>query len=268
MSTRCDPLPVGTLVLLLCAMTTGCGKPEQSDHRSQTDVERLSDGHPDLSGFWRPEGGRDPNQPYPGMEVTEVPPYRDEYLRIVNENKQRLGYADPTWKCEPPGIPRVGAPYMIIQRPGQIVFIYADYGTVYVGNEPRVIYTDGRPPLEGNDPSFYGDSVGHWEGDTLVVESRNFVPSTWIGARGEIHSDQMRVVERFTRSKDRLRYEATIHDPVMLTGPWSKKSFDLVPSDVPLFESPPCVQQTDEAHAVLEQQAIDAQSGKSDERKK
>src|SRR5690606_995806 len=86
----------------------------------------------------------------------------------------------------------------------------------------QLIPTDGRPhrPLP---PSYRGDAVGHWEGDTFVVETVNFTDETWIWAEGRVsfHSDQLRIVERYQRpDADTLIVDATVYDPEVLTEPW------------------------------------------------
>src|SRR5579872_2660620 len=195
---------------------------------------RMSDGHPDFSGYWMPVRGASAQ---PGT----VPSYKSEFVGKVRDLGHRSGYTDPTWNCAPPGIPRVGPPYKIVQRPGEVVFIYTDFGITYVGMVPRVISTEGGKIPEGYDPSFYGNSVAHWEGDTLVVEGQNFVTSTWMAPGGYIHSDQMKVVEKLSRVGNTLHYQATIIDPGVLTAPWVKRSVELVPTDIPLIETPACV---------------------------
>ena len=94
------------------------------------------------------------------------------------------------------------------------------------GPEYRVIYTDGRPHPADLDSSYMGDSIGHWEGDTFVVDVVGLNDETWLtdprGGRQytTLHSDKEHVIERFTRNADVLTYEATVDDPVMFTKPW------------------------------------------------
>ena len=80
--------------------------------------------------------------------------------------------------------------------------------------------------------------VGHWEGDTLVVETTNFVDETWFGEDGYFHSDAMRVVERFWRVGENLAYQVTVDDPKVLTQPWTNFTHLIKPSKQPLEESP------------------------------
>src|SRR5262249_11403365 len=104
----------------------------------------------------------------------------------------------------------------IVQTTEMIVMLFeAAPGPYY-----RVIYMDGRPHPKDFDKSYYGDSIGHWEGDTLVVDVAVLNDETWLGAgqTASIHSDQMHVVERWTRDGDTITYQAVVDDPV--TKPW------------------------------------------------
>src|SRR6266516_4530552 len=110
------------------------------------------------------------------------------------------------------------------------------------GDPYRVIPTDGRAHRKDSNPSYYGDSVGHWEADTLVIESTNFVESTWFGEEGYFHSDAMRVTERFWRVGENLAYQVTVDDPKVLTAPWTLPVRAVKPTNDPLEESPRCVE--------------------------
>lgn len=127
--------------------------------------------------------------------------------------------------CKPLGVPRGAVGTMqVVQTPQVTAFLYElQPGPVF-----RLIYTDGRahPKPDDLDTSFLGDSIGHWEGDTLVVDTIGLNDETWLGGGfagpkyARIHSDQEHVIERWTRDGDTLTYEATVEDPVMLTKPW------------------------------------------------
>jgi hypothetical protein len=96
---------------------------------------------------------------------------------------------------------------------------------------PAFVPTDGRPHREEVPPSYRGDSVGRWDGDVFVVETRNFTDDTWMWAEGRVspHSDQLRIVERYRRpDRNTLVIEATIADPKVLTGPWAVPTQTLV----------------------------------------
>ena len=129
---------------------------------------------------------------------------------------------DPVMKCQPLGIPRQGAPRRIIQSANDVVFFYGQYADGGGGQgEFRIIPTDGRKhdPKKAIQSFYYGYSVGRWEGDTLVLDSISFVDTTWLARGGFIHSDQMHVVEKFTRKGNQILYEVTVEDPEVLAEP-------------------------------------------------
>jgi len=123
--------------------------------------------------------------------------------------------------CQPMGLPRSLTPRRIFQTVNDITMLYttSDYGG---GNrEFRVIPTDGRK----HDPkkieaTYYGYTVGSWEGDTLVLDSINFVDTTWLGRGGLFHSGDMHIIEKFTRVGNELRYDITVEDPESFVEPW------------------------------------------------
>jgi hypothetical protein len=125
--------------------------------------------------------------------------------------------------CQPLGLPRHGTPGRIIQSDSDILFFYrenADYGGG--NNEFRNIPTDGRARNEQQSliATYYGYSIGKWEGDTLVIDSTSFNDATWLGRGGLIHSPNMHIVERLTRVGNEIRYDMTIEDPEMFIEPW------------------------------------------------
>ena len=112
---------------------------------------------------------------------------------------------DPVMTCQPLGIPRQGAPRRIIQSANDVVFFYGQYGDGGGGQgEYRIVPTDGRKHDRSRaiETNYYGYTVGSWEGDTLVLDSTSFVDYTWLARGGFFHSDQMHVVEKFTRQGD------------------------------------------------------------------
>ena len=174
------------------------------------------------------------------------PQYRPELLAKVQELSDKQGVLDPAFYCKPQGVPRMGAPTQIIQTPGQVVFLYGG------SNLFRVIPTDGRPHRADADPSYMGDSIGKFEGDTLVVDVTNFNDDTWLGSDGYFHSEKMHVVERLTRKGDIVTYTATVEDPLVLATPWvmNARALKLSTSKADaLLEAPPCVEH-DAPHIV------------------
>ena len=144
-------------------------------------------------------------------------PYRPEALAIQKQNFANRAAADPETRCFQPGVPRaayVRSPFQIFQNARAVYIVYQDVHTY------RIIYLDGSPHNEGLGYAM-GDSRGQWEGNTLVVDVTSFSDSTWLDAAGDYHSDELHVVERYTRtSPDTLTYEATIEDPKVFTRPW------------------------------------------------
>jgi hypothetical protein len=172
------------------------------------------------------------------LPFTPAPVYKSglqakvKYL-IDNESK-----TDQVFYCGKPGIPRIGPPRKIVQTPTEAIFFYEDIS----GDPYRIIPTDGRPHRADANPTYYGDSVAHWEGDKLVVDVNNFVEDTWFGEDGYFHSDAMHVTERFWKDGENLIYQVTVEDPKVLTAPWTEAPKIVKPSTEPLEESPRCAE--------------------------
>lgn len=230
---------------------------------------RTADGHPDLNGVWSAVGGiasvfrtektadgsieiKGGDQFYiftskrptgaggpPPGRMQNGPSYKPEFLekvKYLNDNESKL---DQVFYCGKPGVPRIGPPRKIVQTPKEMIFLYEDMS----GDGYRVIPIDGRPHRTDVDPSYNGDSIGRWEGDTLVVEATNFVEDTWFGENGYFHSDAMRVIERFTRQGDTILYQVTVDDSKVLTQPWTMNPRKLQLTNEQLEESPRCAEQ-------------------------
>ncbi len=151
------------------------------------------------------------------------PIYKPELWDHIQELDMWTNKYDPVMTCKPLGLPRHGTPTRIVQNDIDVIFFYpinADYGGG--NNEYRNIPTDGRArsALAEDLATFYGQSIGKWEGDTLVIDSTNFDDSSWLGRGGLIHSGSMRITERLTRVGNELRYDMTIEDPEMFVEPW------------------------------------------------
>ncbi len=205
---------------------------------------RMPDGKPDLNGVW--QGGTNVRGSWEeansGLGVggtgtnpnaAKVPssserptsgaaPYQDWAAKKVLEYYNRRGIDDPTALCLPAGIPRIVTlglfPIQIVQTPKQIVFLY-EYMNVF-----RVIPLNAKHPGDIA-PTYMGDSVAHWEGDTLVVDITGFNDRTWLQGTGTFHTEALHITERYTRvDKDQVDYEATMEDPNVLTRPWTIKN--------------------------------------------
>ena len=208
-------------------------------------IPRTAAGKPDLTGVWQGGStqpgawaeanagtgvggsGRDPNAAVVGSSNDrpagrEGAPYQDWAAQKVLEAFNRRGVDDPTGKCLPAGIPRsvmLGLfPQQFVQTPTQLVILY-EYMSTF-----RVIPFGAEHP-DDMLPSYMGNSVAHWDGDTLVVDVAGFNDKTWLAGTGTFHSDALHIVERYTRvSKDRIDYEVTMQDPNVLTKPWVLRS--------------------------------------------
>jgi len=217
---------------------------------------RTADGKPDLNGIWQSLSGANydieahmarpamalragpygpvPAAPVlalgavgavpPGMGIVEggAIPYKPEALAKKKENQEKWIERDPEIKCYLPGVPRANYmpyPFQILQSQSAIFFAYEYAGAV------RNIYLKDPGPAPVD--SWMGQSVGRWEGDTLVIEASGFNDSTWFDRAGNFHSEALKVVERYTRTgPDVISYEATMEDPNTFTRPW-KVSFPL-----------------------------------------
>lgn len=231
-------------------------------------LPRLADGHPDFNGTWdngsgydfvKPQKGEDGSicisgcapvdgaaAPPPGPRpAPDRPKYKPEYLAKVKELDERQVEFDPVLRCRNPGLPRIGPPDKIVQRPGEIVFLYDDVS----GSFWRIIPTDGRPHREDVDESYLGNAVGRWEGEALVIETIGFNDDTWLTDDGSFHTRNLRVVERLTRDGDTMQWQATAHDPEVLVEPWVLRPRTMIRTDVELQEPVPCVEQ-DLKHVV------------------
>jgi streptogramin lyase len=199
----------------------------------QGTVPRMPDGKPDISGFADADAGganwgfEPHNEPFTpgGRGVLTDPktgglPYQD-WARAERQDRYTnpaRGYDDPTAHCFPGGVPRalyVPSPFHIIQTPTYVVILLERMSW-------RIIPLDGRAHLSDTVRLWQGDSLGHWEGDTLVVETTNLNGKQWLNEVGDVISYAATVVERFTpTSADRIQYEATVSDPVVFTRPWT-----------------------------------------------
>jgi hypothetical protein len=151
------------------------------------------------------------------------PVYKPEFWDKIQELDQWTNKFDPVMTCQPLGLPRQGTPRRIIQTDKDIIFFYGQYADYGGGNtEFRDIPTDGRArnAEKAIEATYYGYSIGKWEGDTLVIDSISFVDSTWFGRGGLFHSDNMHIVEKLTRVGNEIRYDMTIEDPDVLVEPW------------------------------------------------
>jgi hypothetical protein len=198
-------------------------------------TRRTADGKPDLSGFWMPAGNvRHLLNLAADMKPEEVP-LQAWAKALYQERIDNNGKDHPGARCWPSGIPeKLNIPdgLKVVQTPDVMLFLY-ESRTIY-----RQVFTDGRPLPKDAQPTWMGYSVGHWEGDTFVVETIGQNGKTWLDMRGLPGTEALRVIERYSRPTiGRIDIDVTIDDPKAYTKPWSVKlAWRLVP-DTDLIES-------------------------------
>lgn len=195
----------------------GRGGRGPSDWPPAGPTPKAEDGHPDLSGNWQPNAIRQ-NVDLVGSGVQV--PFQPEAQKIWQEHKDNKSKDDPEARCLPPGVPRMNTtpyPWTYVQTPKLLAIMYEGGAHVW-----RKVFLDGR----GHDPNavdtWLGDSIGHWDGDTLVVETVGQNDKTWLDESGVPHSSDMKVTERITRNDfGHLTIENIIDDPKTFTKTWS-----------------------------------------------
>jgi hypothetical protein len=212
-------------------------------------VPRTADGRPDLSGVWWP--GRDlqirplsetPTPAGGAGPVPGAPPRRPTFASLyqpwaIEKAKTLSDKDDPSLRCIPTAFGTlnvslydIGFVGQVVQTPKFVILLTETYHGF------RIIPTDGRPHRDDVAPSFKGDAIGRWEGDTLVVDRTNFSDATWMSAEGIVtfHSDALHIVERYRRvDANTMLVDAVIEDPKVLTGPWTvpTQTLKLAPFD-------------------------------------
>ena len=228
-----------SMVSLTVISVLGCTQEQSSEPSIAAPV--ISSDPPDLSGIWQAmntaswnlEGHTASKMPVTnilgalggipaGMSVVEGGeiPYLPEALEKRDQNRSDWTNLDPVAKCYIPGVPRstyMPWPFQILQTDTEIFVAYE------FGSNSRTIFMD-RPGTEAPLPSWMGYSLGHWEGETLVVNVTKQVPDTWLDASGNYHGPNLVVEERYTLiDENHMQYEATIDDPDVFSRPWTIK---------------------------------------------
>src|ERR1700730_6610025 len=204
---------------------------------AQQATPRLPDGHPDLNGVWNGNA----NGPFVKSEDPlsqnlaardgqllnferdnslirrsnpNKPLYKPQFWEKVQKLDQNGNNEDPSFGCMPAGVPRMGPPAKIVQTPTEMIFLHVSGGAQGWGDTFRVIPMDGRAhtPLEDLDGTWKGESLGHWEEDTLVIDTIGFNDTSWLDIGGYFHSENMRVIERLRREGNTLSWRAVVED--------------------------------------------------------
>jgi len=198
---------------------------------------RKPDGKPDLSGIWNSEPqnqkfGR--GLPPPGLAADFKPgefPIQP-WAEALTRERTAGGRDWPPAHCLPPSIPNLGGePLKIIREPDLVVILYEVFGLV------RQIFLDGRTLASDPNPTWLGYSVGHWDGDTFVVETAGFNGKAWLDVAGHPETDALHLTERFRRRDfGHLDLQITIDDPKAYTKPWSVEMPRQLLADTELME--------------------------------
>jgi hypothetical protein len=183
---------------------------------SSASTPRLADGKVDISGIWDADRRfiYDIND---ALKPGETLPLQPWALKLA---KERLSKDDPEAHCLPAGVPRQAPyPWRIVQTATHIFFLFE--GNIH---SYRQIFMDGRPHPKGDalNPTWYGHSVGRWDGDTLVIDSVGFNERFWFDFAGHPHTEQLHTIERYRRPDfNSLEYEVTIDDSGAFTRPFT-----------------------------------------------
>jgi hypothetical protein len=176
-------------------------------------LPRTTDGHPDLSGLWQgggPVGNIADGLPK-GQTIPLLPAARKKMESLESKD-------DPEANCLPTGVPRIAPyPWRIVQTKTHVFFLFE--GNIH---SYRQIFIDGRPHPKDPDPTWFGHSIGRWDGETLVVDSVGFNDKFWFDFKGHPHTERLHVVERYTRKDAKtLVNQITIDDPGAYSRPFT-----------------------------------------------
>jgi hypothetical protein len=187
------------------------------------------------------------------------PIYKPEYWARVQNFDANSNDNDPAYHCMAAGVPRIGVPSHIAQSPTMLTLIYPGQGGLLATQTTyRIIPMDGRQhtPLDDLDGTWNGEGIGHWEGDTMVIDTIGFNSSTYLDqVGGYFHGENMHVTERLHRDGNTLTWQATIDDPDVLLKPWTTNKRVVLLNPDPkavLPESMPCSER-DFAHTVTKE---------------
>jgi len=209
-------LPVALCAQWLNWPTAGIPRTAEGKPNLAAPAPRTPDGKPDFSGVWQPEVNAHRFNVIEDLKDEAI--FRPEAEAVFLKRVTDFRRDDPVTNCLPGGPSEMlNGMYRIIQSPTVVAVLY-DSGT----GRYRQIYTDGRTLPKDPNPTWLGYSVGHWESDTLVVESAGFNDRSWLDRAGHPHSESLRVTERFRRVDfGHIQFQITYDDPQTLTKPLS-----------------------------------------------
>ena len=201
----------------------------QSAPPANKSVPRTSDSKPDLNGLWGPDRTfiYDITSTLKKGETLPIQPWAEKLT------KERMSNSDPEASCLPAGVPRMAPyPWKIVQQPKLVVFLFE--GNIH---SYRQIFMDGRGHPDDPDPTWYGHSIGKWEGDTLVVDTVGFNDKFWFDFAGHPHTQKLHITERYRRPDySHLDFEVVIDDPGAYTKPFTMYGHSPLVEDSEIME--------------------------------
>ncbi|MGA2882074.1 MAG: hypothetical protein ABSG13_24235 [Bryobacteraceae bacterium] len=240
--------------------TAGVPKTPSGSPNLRAPTPRTADGKPDFSGVWEIENtGGCPPYGCPDLPLSKEflnigarlrggLPYQPWAAELVKKRMAENGKDDPASRCQPAGAVRLFTfpQYRkMVQAPGLLVMLSERDVTF------RQIFTDGRPLPKDPQPSFAGYSSGHWDGDTLVVETSGFRNGMWLDRNGSPLTDAAKMTERFRRANyGNLEIEITMDDPKAYTAPWTVTLHQLIVLNADLLEYFCQENEKDQTHLV------------------
>src|SRR5262245_60879443 len=253
--------PAGLTAQWLDYPTPGVPKTADGSPNLEAPAPRTADGKPDFSGIWRPDRNQVcPPDGCPDNQMSEqfldigwrVPggiPYQPWAAALVKQRSEQFGKDDPTSNCFPGGIVRLHTyPTLnkVIQTPALLVILSEREATY------RQIFLDGRPLPTDPLPTWKGYSVGHWEGDTLVVQSNGFrSEGIWLDRKGSPLTEAATITERFRRvNYGRMEVQVTINDPKAYTAPFTVTLNEYIALDTELLDFICLENNTDQPHVI------------------
>jgi hypothetical protein len=198
--------------------TAGIPRTKDGKPNLSAPAPRTPDGKPDFSGIWQLNRREGRLHGSLAADLKDVP-FQPSAEKLYKHHLENSGATDPVARCLPFGVPRVHVtfePYQIVQRTDRLIVLHENL-TMY-----RQVFTDGRELPKDPTPTWMGYSVGHWEGDALVVNSAGFNGKAWLDTNGHPTSDALQVTERFRRRDlGHMEIQITVDDPKMYTRPWT-----------------------------------------------
>jgi len=218
-----DPAPERTALMRLAIRVTA------GFFLGAMTVTAATAGVPDLTGTWKPAAGQEEIRTLDGKPPPLLPAALDVYRRHLQLLKSGDRKLDPVSRCIPPGVPRImyeNRPFEIVQRPDLVVLLFEYQRLV------RHIYVGGSHPPDVAVPPYLGHSIGHWDGNTLVVDTVDLNDETFLDAAGMPHSDALHIVERLRLLDGGRHLEDvfTVDDPKTFVRSWqARRIYDRKP---------------------------------------